>query len=218
MGRRFGHGGRYRRSLVSRGNLLDQAATARAVADDWFWGYVPPAIVTVDYSWLVQSLRMRPDPPTNDVTTRLTSGGYARVTSSTSVSTYGTFTGSPVTLDALNTVDAAAYGTYITAYYGDPRQRIPQLTFDLLQLTDLQRQTVLGVQLGQRVAIANVSSTWPAGCNSVIVEGIGHSISVDTRQVAWNISPVIGTAADAVGPWFTWDVSFLNSTIDLVPY
>lgn len=215
--RKLGGSDRYRGAMLV-GNLFDQAGAARVVANDFFFGVVPPAVVTVDYTWLVQTLRMRPDPPTNDVTASAAGGATARVTNTTSRNSYGTYAGTPVTLDTAGTGEPAAYGTYTTTYYADPRQRIPELTFDLLQLTDLQRQLILGVGLGQRIAVANVPSTWPAGCNSMIVEGIGHVVSTDERLVTWNTSPVIGASADTVGPWFTLSASVFGSTTDKVPF
>jgi hypothetical protein len=196
----------------------DQALASAAVAIDLFWGVAPPAVVTVDYTWLVQPLRMRPDPPTNDQAATTTNGVYARAIAAASVTAYGTYAGQQIQLDTINDGDAGAYASYTTTFYAAPRQRIPQITFDLLQLTDLQRQTILAVQLGQRITVANVPSTWPAGCNSMIVEGIAHVIGTDDRLVSWNTSPVIGASADTVGPWFRLGASFLNSGTDLVPF
>jgi hypothetical protein len=98
--------------------------------------------------------------------------------------------------------------------------RCPSLTINLLnaQLSPVDVQTVLGVRIGGRLSIPDAPATWPAGNNSLFVEGISRQILVgQCRLVTFNTSPVIGATAGTPGPWFRWGASVWGGT-DSIPF
>lgn len=59
---------------------------------------------------------------------------------------------------------------------------------------------------------------WPDGVTDLVIEGIAHSIAVDTRWVIWNTAPVIGATAGEAGPWFRADESRTDTGSDLLAF
>lgn len=218
VGRRFGHGGRYRRSLVSRGNLLDQDSAAATIADDWFFGVTPAPPMVIPYGWLSPPFTARADQPINSPQIRQATGGTATLPNKTSIAQYGEF-GEQVTLTTLCPYDAPALAYWFSTYYAGFRMRCPSLTINLLDANrtpeDIWR--VLGVRIGDRIVITDAPATWPEGISTLFVEGVAHTVSQNERRVTWNTSPVIGASPGVVGPWFTLGASFLGST-DKIPF
>lgn len=213
VGRKLGSGGRYRRSLVSRGNLLDQAATSRAVADDWFWGVAPPPVTVIPYSWLSPPAFFRADQPINSPQIQRTGAGTAVRPNATSISQYGEFPVS-ISLATLSSADAPALAYWFSTYYSGFRMRCPSLTINLLDSRRTQDEIwrVLGVRIGDRISIPDAPVTWPEGANTLMVEGIAHTVSQNERRVTFNTSPVIGATAGVVGPWFREGISVAGGT------
>lgn len=213
VGRKFGHGGRYRRSLVSRGNLLDQTNTARAVADDWFWGIAPPMVTVIPYGWLSPPAQFRADQPINSPQIATSGGGTAVMPNVASIAQYGEFR-QPVTLSALSSADGPALAYWFSTYYAGFRMRCPSLAVNLLDARRTQAEVwrVLGVRIGDRISIPDAPATWPEGTNSMFVEGIQHEVSQNRRMVTFNCSPVVGSSPGVVGPWFREGISFASGT------
>lgn len=184
---------------------------AAQVVNDWYWGGGPPPVTQIPYSWLVQPLKLRPDKPINIVDVSTASGVTVRSQSDAAVQEYGE---SPVTVQIATAVDADAanLGGHIVGSYAQPRMRCPQLTFDLLARTDMEIWTLLGRSYGDRIQITGTPPNWPAAATHLVIEGIQHTVGLDTRQVVWNTSPVIGSAPGVAGPWFRTDVSRTDGT------
>jgi len=102
-------------------------------------------------------------------------------------------------------------------YYTNVRQRMPQLTLNLVPRTDVECWRILAREIGDRISITGAPASWPDGVTELVIEGITHRIGQDVRFVVWNTAPVIGTAAGAVGPWFRLDASRTDGT-DVVPF
>lgn len=213
VGRKLGTGGRYRRSLVSRGNLLDQAATSRTVADDWFWGVVPPPVVVIPYGWLSPPAAFRADQPINAPQITRSGQGTTAYPNAASIAQYGEFPLS-VTLATSSGADAPALAYWFSTYYSGFRMRCPSLTINLLDARRTQDEIwrVLGVRIGDRLSIPDAPATWPEGTNTLMVEGVTHTVSQNERRVTFNTSPVIGATAGVVGPWFREGISVASGT------
>jgi hypothetical protein len=61
-------------------------------------------------------------------------------------------------------------------------------------------------------------SPWPDGVTELVIEGIAHSVAVDTRWVVWNTAPVIGATPGEAGPWFRADESRTDTGSDLLAF
>jgi len=185
--------------------------------NDYWWGGGPPAVTQIPYSWLTQNLGFRRDKPYNVADVTRTSGFTARsLASLANRQRYReqTFT---ATLDTAVDADAPALATHVVTYRSTPRDRCPQITIDLLQRDDLDRWTVLGREVGDRIQITGAPATWPEGTTSLVIEGIQHTIGIDARVVVWNTVPVSGAAAGVPGPWFYADDSVTGGT-DKAPF
>lgn len=62
------------------------------------------------------------------------------------------------------------------------------------------------------------TSAWPDGVTELVIEGIAHSISGDTRFVIWNTAPLIGADPGEAGPWFRADQSTTDIGSDLLAF
>jgi hypothetical protein len=206
-------------AMIGRVDVLDQAGAAAAVVNDYFWDTTPDPTV-IRYGWISPPFRARADQPINDPEVTAQGHGTARAPNATSIARYGDYNGTPVTLATAVDADADCLAAYLSTFYSDFRMRCPSLTINLLnaQLTPTDVQTVLGIRVGDRIVIPDAPATWPAGTNSLIVEGIGRQILVgQCRVVTINTSPVIGSAPGIPGPWFRWGSSVWAGS-DLIPF
>jgi hypothetical protein len=202
--------------MLGRPDVPDTVSPA--LVNDYVWAAsIFPAPVTLDYTWLVQPLALRPVPPVNSLTVSRSGAGSATVRNATSSDEYGVFDPGQITLDTAIDADTTALATYATTYQPNFLQRPPQLTFDLLPLTTAERWRVLQVTEGTRIILTGTPGTWPAECLSLFVDGIAHTIGVDQRLVVFTCSPLIGQAAGQVGPWFTADRS-MTAGSDAAPF
>lgn len=198
--------------LLLRPDLIagDQASP---VAFDWMLGNTPPHVTCIPYNWLVQPLRFRPDKPINVADVSNASGATARTVNTTSTAEYGEFPApSGLQLDTQTPPDLANLGAHLVGFYANPRMRCPALTFDLLQHTDTERWLILAREVGDRIRLTGTPATWPDGATSLLIEGVEHTVGIDQRQVVWNTSPIVGSAAGTPGPWFRADASATDGT------
>lgn len=195
------------------------ADSAPLVVADWFFPAGPPPVVGIPYVWLSPPMRYRPDKP---LTTAVVTAGAAtaRLQDDASLAEYGD---SPFTADMSSVLadDAASLAEHVMTYYATqpgevPRARMPALTLNLVDRTDGERLTILGVTQGQRIHITGAPATWPEGMAHQIVEGIHHMRS-DAAIVEWNTSPVIGASPGVAGPWFR-SGSSLTSSDHMMPF
>ena len=187
---------------------------------DYMWGSFPTAVTEIPYGWLDRPARFRPDQPRNLATITRAGGSASRAQNNASVSAVGErpFT---ATVDSQVTDDPRNYGTWIVAYYTDVRQRMPQLTLNLVPRSDLEAWMVLGRTIGDRISITGAptgATGWPDGVTELVIEGVEHRIGGDTRSVVWNTVPVIGAEVGQVGPWLRADVSTSDTSFDVLPF
>jgi hypothetical protein len=210
--------GRHRNAIVARPDVLDQAATAYAVAADYFWGNAAPPATVIPYGWLAPPATFRAYAPINSPRIQTGTSAVAVQPNAASIAQYGEFE-LPVTLSALSSADGPALAYWFSTYYAGFRMRCPSLTINLLDArrTPDQVWRVLGIRIGDRISIPDAPATWPEGTSTLLVEGIRHTVSQNERLVTFNCSPVIGASPGVPGPWFRLDASFLGST-DNVPF
>jgi hypothetical protein len=210
--------------MLGRAGVPDQDRAAAAIVDDLYWDG-PPTPTTIDYSWLIQPVQWRLDPPVNDVSVADGDNNAARVTSPASVAAFGTKPpATPVTLATATPADADALAEHTVFYYAVAppgalqRQRCPQIAIDVLALTPDEQALVLSIDEGSRIVIANTPGTWPTGASTLVIEGKVQDIGVSRRRITFNTSPVIGTGPGAPGPYFRWGASVWETTTDLIPF
>lgn len=203
---------------------------ASLVVNDWLWGGGPPVPVVIPWTWLQTPLELRTDTPINSVSVTRTGGTTALSNNATSQTTYGVFSASG-SLDTHSPDDPGNLAAFITTYYGNPLLRAPMLSLSLTPRTTEERWRILGVEIGMRITLGPgtvqdypghttvlpVPTGLPAGTQSLVVEGIHHTSSVDGRVVEWTTAPLLGSAPGTEGPWFRIDSSFLDGT-DAVPF
>jgi hypothetical protein len=90
--------------------------------------------------------------------------------------------------------DAQNLASFVTTYESTPRPRQPSLSFHLTIRTDDECLKILSVALGTRVRITGAPATWPAGAVTFVVEGIQHTIGIDSRIVEWMTSAPVGSS------------------------
>jgi len=205
-------------ALTGTANRLDQDAAQAAWASDFYFDSKPP-VALIPYAWLTPPFRARADQPVSVAQVTRTNAGTLTATSTATVAQYG-YSYLQTNLDTVADVDVDNLAGYQLAYYTTFRMRCPSLTVNLLDpaRTTADLWLVLGVAIGTRLSIPDAPATWPAGANSLIVEGINHQISQNVRTVTWNTSPIIGTTAGVPGPWFRMGSSSWSSPTDLLPY
>lgn len=178
---------------------------------DFLFGLPPARVFDIPYSWISPPVVARPDLPTNDFTASSTSGGRARATNTDSIDDYGVYADSRE-LDTAVDADPSNLATHMVATYSDPRVRISLLRLTLTPRTELEKHTILSVDIGARIEITDSPITWPVGAHKLTVEGVKHIVEQDDRIVEWRTSPMIGVIDGEVGPWFQLDVSSLSGS------
>lgn len=197
------------------------SGVAAVSLSDYFWGFTPPVPTQIPYTWLSPPFRARADQPINDVAITRTGGETAYLVNSTSIDSYGDFTGGgQISLATVSRDDPLSYATWIVNYYSGHRMRCPSLTVNIFGgvRTDAEVWRILGVKIGTRIQITGAPATWPEGTTSLIVEGIAHQVGQNVRTVTWNTSPVIGGTPGTVGPWFRLNGASLINGVDVLPF
>ncbi len=193
--------------LLRLPDLASQDRDAYAIANDLYFGNLPPAPTLIPYSWLTPPARFRADQAISIATVTSQSGGVARAASTTTRDEYGTWATSATLDSPAGSSDPAQLAAHLVATYAAPRMRMPGLTLNLASRSTVECKRILEREIGDRFAITGAPADWPAGATDLVIEGIGHTITVATRLVQWNTSPVIGAAAGEVGPWVRADQS-----------
>lgn len=139
-------------TLRGRLGLPDVESSARAVANDTFWGGFPPAPTAIPYEWLTPPARWRSDQPRNVAAITRAGGATARSVNAASVAAVGErpFT---ATLDSQIADDPANYAAWVTANYTAARQRMPQVRLNLLPRTPTECWRILERQIGDRISV-----------------------------------------------------------------
>ncbi len=197
-------------------------STVAAVVADLAWDTQgPPPVTDIPYDWLTQPLAFRSDLLRNVATVTQTGGVRWQQSDAASVAEFGEV---ELTADLGTAVDVdpANLAAHILTYHATqasavPRQRIPTLTLNLAPRSDLERWTILGLGIGDRVRITGAPATWPEGTATAVIEGIGRAINLDRPVVVWNLAAVVGSTPGAAGPWFRLNSSFLGGA-DKVPF
>lgn len=191
-------------------DMASQDRDAYALANDLYFGNLPPAPALIPYSWLTPPARFRNDQAISTAAVARQGGGAARATSTTTKAEYGTWAASATLFSPAGSSDPAQLAAHLVAAYDVPRMRMPSLLLNLANRTTAECKRILQREIGDRITITGAPATWPAGVTELVIEGITHSITVATRIVAWNTSPVIGAAAGTVGPWVRADQSAIT--------
>lgn len=136
------------------------------------------------------------DPPTpvfdratmlNDVTATTSDGKTVRAVDDTSVTDYDPATGT-VELQSTSEVEASAAAWWRVNTYGNPKTRIPNLGFEVTQLTAAKASAALGLTVGSLVSVTD----WPAQVAAVtdfFVEGYTEQIGLEYHHLTCNVSP-----------------------------
>jgi len=199
--------------LLSLPDMAGQYRDAYTVANDLYFGNLPPPAVQIPYSWISPPARFRPDQPINTVTIGQGAAGSAYATDSASVAEHGAWT--PPGNTSLQTgcdADPQNLAEWLVAYYANPRMRMPALTLNLLQRTNSECHRILSCDIGDHIRITGAPVRWPRGTPHLVVEGKQHTISAENRTVTWNTSPVIGVEPGTAGPWARADQSQITGT------
>lgn len=187
------------------------------IARDWYWGAFAPPTTQIPYAWIAPLAQHRLDKPINVAEVTRTGSGTTRATDADSVADVGEYA-RPYSIDSIVDDDPSNLAAFAVAY-GAGRWRNPGMRIILNAeiLTQVDRWTVLERQIGDRIVITGMPHSWPDGVDSLVIEGIRHDISGETRAVIWNTVPVIGEEPGVPGPWFRLDESVLDGD-DLIPF
>jgi hypothetical protein len=134
-----------------RQETVNGSGLAAALGDYW-WGGYPPTPTQIPYSWLSPPARWRPAPPANTAAVTRTGGETARSVNRTSVASIGErpFT---ATLNTTVADDPYNFASYITTFYSDPRQRMPEIALELAGRTPTECWRILSRKIGDRISI-----------------------------------------------------------------
>jgi hypothetical protein len=189
--------------------------TGKVMATELYFGGYPPPVVEIPYSWIRPALRIRQASPLNVAEVTQSGGSTSRSVNVPSTTTrQWLFT---ATVDSAVPVDPANLAKWVTDTYDVPLPRSSALGLVLNDKSETEIWWILGVRQGTHIRITGAPAGWPTGATELVVEGIAHQITADVRTVVWNTSPVVGSAAGVVGPWFYSEDS-LTSGADVVPF
>lgn len=206
-------------ALVPWTNLFGLGAlgqdTGQTMANDLYFGGLPPRPVQIPMSWLRPAAVYRQDPPIAraEVTQQ---GGQTAQSYNASAAVNGREWVFTETIDSIVDVDPANLAAWVTTYYDSPQPRTPGFLLVLNGRSQTELWTILGVVQGTRISVTGTSG-WPDGSTELVVEGIVHEVKADLRRVLWRCAPVIGATVGTAGPWFYSDSS-MTSGSDAVPF
>lgn len=133
----------------------------------------------------------------NDVTVENpTTGETARATDATSSDEYGIATGSATSV-AWSYDPLAEKATWLINSYAEPRIRVPSLTVDVLAHQGLtpSAQTLLGLTVGDLLAVTNAPTQSDTTDPEYFVEGYTESIGPESYEITFNLSPAYPTTS-----------------------
>ena len=127
----------------------------------------------------------------NDVTvSNPTSEQSARATDASSSNEYGGATATAsIVADTYDALQQKA--NWLIASYSTPRTRVPSLTVDVLAHQGLtpSAQTLLGVTVGDLLAVTNAPTQADSTSQSYFVEGYTETIGPESYEISFNLSP-----------------------------
>jgi hypothetical protein len=131
----------------------------------------------------------------NDVTVdNPTTGEAARAVDTASSDEYGIATGSATSV-ANSYTPLGEKAAWLIASYSEPRMRCPSLTVDVLAHQGLtpSAQTLLGITVGDLLALTNAPSQSDTTSPSYFVEGYSETIGPESYFITFNLSPTYPT-------------------------
>lgn len=123
----------------------------------------------------------------------------ARSTSTASSDEYGIATGSATSV--ANTYDALQQkAAWMVASYAEPRIRVPSLSVDVLAHQGLtpSAQTLLGLTVGDLLAVTNAPTQADTTNTSYFIEGYAETIGPQSYGISFNLSPTHPTLSTFV--------------------
>jgi hypothetical protein len=123
-----------------------------------------------------------------------TTGEKARSTSTTSSDEYGIATASATSV-ASTSDPLFQKAAWLVASYAEPRMRVPSLTVDVLAHQGLtpSAQTLLGITVGDLLAVSNAPTQSDTTSPSYFVEGYTEVIGPESYFITFNLSPTYPT-------------------------
>ena len=153
--------------------------------------YNQATAMTIPYGWIDLGLAYRQDQAINNVTATVTGAGTVRRKDLTSIADVGYWSTS---FDLATDVpaDAGNLAAWTLRTYVIQRVRCPKLRINFAQRTAAEQAQLLAIPLGARITISGRPATAPADAGDLIVQGIKHQISADSRYLEFNTSPMLG--------------------------
>lgn len=131
----------------------------------------------------------------NDVTvSNSTTGESVRLTSATSSDEYG-IAATSVQSVAEFYAPLPQKAHWLIASYAEPRTRVPSLTVDVVAHQGLtpSAQTLLGITVGDLLAMSNAPAQNDTTSPSYFVEGYTETIGPESYEISFNLSPTYPT-------------------------
>lgn len=119
----------------------------------------------------------------NKVTVTRTGGAVQVVPNTTSLPEHPLEIELPVVTDT----DALAAAQWIVAKHQTPSPRTPTLTFD--PLSSPRSAAMLGIKIGDRIALPNLPTQWWGTAGDFVVEGWSEAVSHDSWELTLNVVP-----------------------------
>jgi hypothetical protein len=123
-----------------------------------------------------------------------TTGEKARATSTTSSDEYGIATASATSVSSVYTA-LEEKAAWLIVSYAEPRNRVPSLTVDVLAHQGLSpsAQTLLGLTVGDLLAVTNAPAQSDTTSPSYFIEGYTEDIGPESYSISYNLSPTYPT-------------------------
>lgn len=165
---------------------------------------------TLQKSWLDDGLQPRVDGPIiNEFTATVRDGGRSRATAATSIAAKGVFSGE-IELSTMQPSEAVDAAQYRVDNYADQRTRVPALPIDLLHQGNSVKDTVLGLEIGDRADISGMPAAYPIGAEKLVIEGWTEHIGIAERRIVFVTSPVLGSPVGTAATYFRLDDATLG--------
>jgi hypothetical protein len=124
----------------------------------------------------------------NDISASRPNGVSVRSVDTASVSEYGLYREEIqlLTTDDNEVFDAASWKVYVAS---TPQVRVPTAGVLLNLANTAQATAILALEIGDRITLANLPSQAPASSMDFFIEGWTETITADSYQFAFNLSP-----------------------------
>lgn len=178
--------------------------------------YNPTVVATIQKTWLSRNVRPRGDvQPITDARVSGT-GGTATSIDSANQTAFGD-QGGTATIQSATSTEASDRAGWLTYNYAVPRTRLPGLPFSLIWQSDAIKQTLLGLEIGDRVAVAGLPATAPEGIGALHIEGWTERCGTLVDEIEFVCSPVLGALPGTPDPWFMPDDAVLGVCDNNIP-